>query len=379
MDRNMSDPGLRVELRQAAPIALNVDLSCAPGELLALVGPSGSGKSTVLRMIAGLARPREGRIVCDGEDWFESSAGINLAPQRRRIGMVFQHYALFPHLNAVENVMEALVDRPGSERRANAQAWIERLHLHGLEARRPSQLSGGQQQRVAVARALAREPRVLLLDEPFSAVDRVTRDKLHEELAQLRRDLSMPVILVTHDLDEALKLADRMTVLSQGKTLQSGTPVEVLTRPDTVQIARLAGHKNVFRGGVLEHRHDDGVTVIEWRGHRLHAGLQTRFAPGSQVAWMIPKSHLLLDVPDGEPGSENRVDATVGEAVRLGETVSLTVLVDGPSRPPLFASASLHLVQAHRLTAGRRVSVSFLAGGIHLMPPDRQRKNHEIQ
>ena len=371
----MRDTGLKVVLRQSARIALDAELSCAPGELLALVGPSGSGKSTVLRMIAGLARPSHGRISCDGELWYDSSSGIDLEPQRRRIGMVFQHYALFPHLNALENVMEALVDRPSPERRAMAQVWIERLHLHGLEERRPAQLSGGQQQRVAVARALAREPRVLLLDEPFSAVDRVTRDKLHEELAQLRRDLAMPVILVTHDLDEALKLADRMTVLSQGRTLQSAAPVEVMTKPDTVQVARLAGHKNVFRGGVLEHRHDSGITVIEWRGHRLHAALQTRFAPGSQVAWMIPKSHLLIDTAGGGTMQDNRVDATVEEAVRLGETVSLTVRVDGPARPPLFAAVSLHAVQTLGLAAGSRVSVSFLAGGIHLMPPDRPRED----
>ena len=371
----MSERGLRVELRQSAPIPLDVRLSCAQGEMLALVGPSGSGKSTVLRMIAGLARSREGSIACGGESWYESETGLDLRPQRRRIGMVFQHYALFPHLNALENVIEALGDLAATERRARAQHWLERLHLHGLEQRRPAQLSGGQQQRVAVARALAREPSVLLLDEPFSAVDRVTRDKLHEELAQLRRDLPMPVVLVTHDLDEALMLADRMTVLSQGKTLQTGTPLEVLTRPDTVQIARLAGQKNVFRGGVVEHLPERGVTVIEWRKHRLAATLQPQFPPGSQVTWMIPKSHLILDAAGSESGGarDNRVEGTVGESVRLGENVSLTVHVDGPSRPPLFLSAPLHVAQSHGLSAGGRVSVSFLAGGIHLMPPDRPR------
>lgn len=371
----MSERGLRVELRQSAPIPLDVRLSCAQGEMLALVGPSGSGKSTVLRMIAGLARSREGSIACGGESWYVSETGLDLRPQRRRIGMVFQHYALFPHLNALENVIEALGDLAATERRARAQHWLERLHLHGLEQRRPAQLSGGQQQRVAVARALAREPSVLLLDEPFSAVDRVTRDKLHEELAQLRRDLPMPVVLVTHDLDEALMLADRMTVLSQGKTLQTGTPLEVLTRPDTVQIARLAGQKNVFRGGVVEHLPERGVTVIEWRKHRLAATLQPQFPPGSQVTWMIPKSHLILDAAGSESGGarDNRVEGTVGESVRLGENVSLTVHVDGPSRPPLFLSAPLHVAQSHGLSAGGRVSVSFLAGGIHLMPPDRPR------
>ena len=209
--------GLRLQLRQSGPIALDAHLDCAPGEVLALVGPSGSGKSTLLRSIAGLYQPQSGKIECAGECWFDSTRGIALPTSRRRIGMLFQQFALFPHLSAEDNVAEALLDHPATERRARARDWLDRVHLQGLHHRLPHQLSGGQQQRVALARALAREPQVLLLDEPFSAVDRSTREALHAELTELRVAFRMPVILVTHDLEEATLLADRMCILNEGR------------------------------------------------------------------------------------------------------------------------------------------------------------------
>jgi molybdate transport system ATP-binding protein len=231
--------GLTAKLYQKDPIALDVALSVAPGEILALVGPSGSGKSTTLRAIAGLYWPAEGHIACNGSVWLDREAGINLPARERRVGMVFQSYALFPHLTAIENVMEALGDVPQEERRGQAHVLLERTHLAGLEDRKPAALSGGQQQRVAVARALARRPDVLLLDEPFSAVDRVTRRKLRCELIELRRELPMPVILVTHDLDDVIRLADRMSVLNHGRILQTGAVEEVMARPASATVAEL--------------------------------------------------------------------------------------------------------------------------------------------
>ncbi|MFN7086158.1 MAG: ABC transporter ATP-binding protein [Burkholderiales bacterium] len=371
----MDEHGLDVRLRQSAPIPLEAELACAPGEMLALVGPSGSGKSTILRAIAGLLRVRDGHISCNGTTWFDTAGKISLSPQQRRVGYVFQHYALFPHLNALANVMEALTELPRPQRARRAQDLLARLHLAGFEQRLPAELSGGQQQRVAVARALAREPNVLLLDEPFSAVDRSTRERLYRELAALRRELAMPVILVTHDLDEALMLADRMCVLHQGRTLQSGPPFEVMTRPNSVQVARLVGLKNVFRAGVVAHLPERSITVIEWRGHRLEARLQPAFAPGSEVTWAIPQGHLVLHRRDrpsrGE--RENAVTGVVAEFVRLGENAAVSIHVGGPDRPPLFMSIPLHVAKRNGIAAGVGITVSLLSDGIHLMPPDDSR------
>jgi len=370
----VSEQGLQIHLRQVAPIPLDAEMFCARGELHALVGPSGSGKSTILHAIAGLMKAGEGRIACDGVTWFDSGASVSLSPRQRRVGVVFQQYALFPHLSALENVMEALLELPGSQRKLKAENWLERLHLRGLAHRRPAQLSGGQQQRVALARALAREPHALLLDEPFSAVDRITREVLFEELAELRRELHMPVVLVTHDLDEALMLADRMTILAQGRTQQTGAPIEVITRPNTAHVARLVGQKNIFRGGVVEHRVERGVTVIEWRKRRLQARLQPGFASGEQVTWTIPRSHLVLALagPEGHAIDENRISGKVAALVRLGENAILSAEVDGAGRPPVFLSVPLHVVQSKGISVGTDIEFSFLAEGIHLMPVDRR-------
>ena len=233
----MADAGLSVDLAQTAPIPLGVALTCAPGEMLALVGPSGSGKTTVMRAIAGLYRPKHGQVLCGGETWLDTAAGIALPPHRRRAGLVFQHYALFPHMTAFANVTAAMGHRPRAGRETEARRLLALVHLDGLERRYPAELSGGQQQRVALARALARDPAVLLLDEPFSAVDRRVRRELHAELATIRTAVRVPILLVTHDLDEAAGLADRLAVIDRGDILQVGAPGEVLARPASARVA----------------------------------------------------------------------------------------------------------------------------------------------
>jgi molybdate transport system ATP-binding protein len=358
--------GLQARLQQTAPIPLDVELQCAPQELLALVGPSGSGKSTVLRVIAGLARAAQGSVVCGGAPWLDTARRIDLSPRERRVGFVFQHYGLFPHLSAAANVMESMIELPRGERARRAHDLLARVHLEGMEHRLPAQLSGGQQQRVAVARALAREPHVLLLDEPFAAVDRATRERLYTELAELRRELAIPVVLVTHDLDEALMLADRMSVLYQGRTLQSGVPFEVVTRPATVQVAQLVGLKNVFRAGVVEHDVDRRETIIEWRRHRLRARARPEFAAGSQVTWAIPQGHVVL--ADG--ADPNTLDGVVLQYVRLGNNAAITVAIGGADRPPLFLLVPLHIARERGIARGVVVRIVLLIEGIHLMPAD---------
>lgn len=232
---------LEVELGQTAPVPLEVAFRCGPNELLALVGPSGAGKTTALRAIAGLVRPTSGEITCGGETWFSSARGIFVAPQARAVGLVFQDYALFPHLSALDNVAIAMRGLPREQQREAARALLARVHLGTQANRRPGSLSGGERQRVGIARALARSPRVLLLDEPFSAVDRMTREHLKGELSALRASLEIPIVLVTHDISEALRLADRVSVLYGGKTLQTGTPDEVRRHPASPLVADVLG------------------------------------------------------------------------------------------------------------------------------------------
>ena len=252
---------LEVALHNTTPMRLDASFDCAPGELVALVGPSGSGKTSLLRAVAGLLRSRSlrGRISVGTETWFDSERGIALAPQQRHAGFVFQHYALFPHLGALANVAIAAGPALAPE---HIRKLFERLGLAGLEHRRPAQLSGGQQQRVALARALAREPRVLLLDEPFSAVDASARQALYRELAALRQTLSTPMLLVTHDLGEARRLADRVVILDQGTTLQAGTPAHVFASPRNARVAELVGIHNHFKGRF--HQREAGWGTLEW-------------------------------------------------------------------------------------------------------------------
>lgn len=236
----------RCQISQQTPIPLQLDFSCQGGEILAIVGPSGGGKTSLLRMLAGLSQPQEGEISLGEEVWFDSDRHLCLSPQQRHIGYVPQHFGLFPRLTALENVLAGLDHLPKSQRREHGLTWLQRVGLGDYGHRLPRQLSGGQKQRVALARALSREPKVLLLDEPFSALDVQTRDGLYQHLIQLIDELAIPIILVTHDIQEAFLLADKMLLLHQGKMLQSGAPAEIWAKPVNELVARQMGHKNIL-------------------------------------------------------------------------------------------------------------------------------------
>jgi len=370
--------GLSVELRQQSPIPLDAAFNCRAGELVALFGPSGSGKSTILRCIAGLHRPRGGRISVDGSPWLDADKGINLPARRRSIGLVSQHYALFPHMTALQNVVAGLSHLPRDQRRHSALQLLEMVHMAELGERRPQQLSGGQQQRVAVARALAREPRVLLLDEPFSAVDKVTRSKLYRELADLRARLNIPVLMVTHDLDEAAALADRMVIVHRGRSLQQGSPFEIMERPADALVARLVDTRNVFPATVVS-RGDaagsDAVTTrLDWGGRSLHAPVPSQnpeqYVAGAAVTISFPPSRVLLRRPQrpGEAERDNTFAAELLQVITLTETTRVVLRLDGGDDLRLHLSLSPHAARRNQLAAGLRVRITLPPDCIHLMP-----------
>lgn len=369
----MPDSGVRISLQQQHLIPLDVEIECRAGELLALVGPSGSGKSTILRTIAGLHKPDKGFIHCGHEVWLDRERNISLPTQERHIGFVFQDYALFPHLTALQNVITALGHINTNARIGKAFELLERVNLKGLEKRYPDKLSGGQRQRVALARALAREPEILLLDEPFSAVDQVTRRKLQQELAILRRDIQIPILLVTHDLDEAAMLADRLYVLHKGQTLQNGTPGQVLRHPHSALVARLMGHSNIFSARVEAHDQSQNKTLISWRSVVLELELNESFEVGCEVDWLIHPAHLIMHRRDrpsfGE--RENPVQGVVKELLELGETSMVSLELEGDDSCFLSFTVSSHSAQRNNLAVGVDAGVSLLAEGIHLMPKHR--------
>jgi molybdate transport system ATP-binding protein len=367
---NQASTGISVKISQQQPIPLAVEIECRAGELLALVGPSGSGKSTILRTIAGLHQPETGFIRCDDEVWFDDQKSISIATQHRHIGFVFQDYALFPHMSALQNVVVALGHLDRNVRQVRAKALLAQVNLKGLEHRRPDDLSGGQRQRVALARALAREPKVLLLDEPFSAVDQVTRRKLQRELVILRRNIKIPILLVTHDLDEAAMLADRLYVLHKGKTLQNGPPAEILRHPIDALVARLMGHTNIFSGTIEGHCPEQGLSRIVWYGLLLELELNQSFAVGTTVDWVVHPAHIIMHRRDrpshGE--RENPVHGVVKELLVLGETSIVSLEIKGDDDVFLSFKISTHSASRNNLEVGAEASVSLLTEGIHLMP-----------
>jgi molybdate transport system ATP-binding protein len=289
--------------------------------------------------------------------------------------MVFQSYALFPHMTALANVMAAMGHLPPAERERRARGILELVHLAGLETRRPAELSGGEQQRVAVARALAREPKVLLLDEPFSAVDKTTRQRLYGEIAELRRVLNMPVVLVTHDLDEADMLADRMAVLHRGRILQTGTPEDITTRPVSAEVAGLVNLRNVFSGIVSSHCAETQRTLIDWAGMTVAAAARPGSADaapppvGRRVSWAIPDGFIVLHRRDRAPhGDENPVVGRVETLLIIGQTAQVTLRPGTQPDLALYFSLPLRVARRNGIAPGSEVTVSLLAEGVHLMP-----------
>jgi putative spermidine/putrescine transport system ATP-binding protein len=310
-----------------------VDIDIAEGEFFAMLGPSGSGKTTCLRLIAGFEQPTSGDISIFGQ----STRGV--PPYRRQVNTVFQDYALFPHLNVLDNVAYGLMiaGMPKAERHRAAEEALELVALPGYGKRKPSELSGGQRQRVALARALVNKPKVLLLDEPLGALDLKLREQMQEELKVLQRKLGITFVFVTHDQGEALSMADRVAVFNEGKIVQVGKPEDIYYRPEVPFVADFVGSSNVLPPALTE----------KLIGRRTYAALR-------------PEAVIIGAI--GTVGSEGHA-AVVRATSFIGAATRVSVTMDG--------TAMIALVpKGQALPAiGDQVHLSWDADDLHLMEP----------
>jgi iron(III) transport system ATP-binding protein len=274
-----------------------VTFTVAAGEHLTLLGPSGCGKTTTLRAIAGLERPTSGEIQIGGRPVFSSSPAVNVPAERRGLSMVFQSYAIWPHMSVFDNVAYGLRvrKRPAAEVATRVREALDLVQLGDLGARSASKLSGGQQQRVALARAFVFSPSVLLFDEPLSNLDAKLRAEMRVELKELQRRLDITSVYVTHDLEEALAISDRIVVMRDGIIEQVGTPAEIYDRPRNTFVADFVGSANLIRG---RHRPDlggDGLVVLETPGGAIVHGVSAGRRPGAEALMAVRTVRLLLD------------------------------------------------------------------------------------
>ena len=299
-----------------------LSLDIRQGEFFALLGPSGCGKTTLLRLIAGFERPDAGRILLDGIDL------ARVPPYRRPVNMMFQNYALFPHLTVAANVAFGL-KQEGLPRREIAQRVAEMLALVKLEnfaARKPDRLSGGQRQRVALARSLVKRPRVLLLDEPMAALDKKLRDETRFELMDLQRRLGLTFVIVTHDQDEAMIVADRIAVMDRGRLMQVAPPVEIYEQPNSRWVADFVGDVNLFAGRCG----GDGTSIEDTPAGRLRVGARIDAEPGAVVWVAVRPEKICIAHEPSPPGAENCVAGTIVDIGYLGDLSTYKLrLADG--------------------------------------------------
>ena len=333
-----------------------VDLAVHPGELVTILGPSGSGKTTLLKIIAGFELPDEGSVRLKGDD-------ITFAtPGQRGIGMVFQNYALFPHMTVEQNVAFPLEMRsvPRAQIRERVAAILQLVDLAQLGARLPRELSGGQQQRVALARSVVFDPGLLLLDEPFGALDRKLREQMQLEVKRLQRRLGLTALFVTHDQEEALVMSDRIAVMSQGRIEQFGTPEDIYAHPTNWFVADFIGESNLYRGRLIAN--DDGEPFALIDGGMRLAVPRSSFTPGSEVGVLVrPERPRLID--DAQP-ADNVVRGRIVEVVYVGESVKYRLRIDAAQE--LLVRWPFR-ERGGTLVAGDDVAVGWNVSDMHLV------------
>jgi molybdate transport system ATP-binding protein len=327
-----------------------------------LFGPSGSGKTTILRCLAGLEQPESGFISFGNESWFDAARGIFLSPQQRRIGYLFQDYALFPHLTVRQNLEYGLARQPRSRRQKRITEMVALFQLSGLESRYPRQLSGGQLQRVALARTVAPEPRLLLLDEPLSALDDPTRSRLRSELRQLLTRVGIPALLVTHDRTEAIALGDWLAVVVQGRIQQVGSVQEVFGRPANHLVASSVGIETVLPGRILAA--SNGLVTVQLNAATLLAA-DPGDVEGPEVYVCIRAEEVMLSrTAAGRESARNHLAGTVASVTPEGPLVRV-VLECGI---PLVALITKPACGELNIQAGDTLTAVVKAISVHLIP-----------
>jgi len=306
-----------------------ISLGIETGKLITLLGPSGCGKTTTLRCLAGLERPEAGRIVIGNRTMFDSDAGIFVSPSDRGIGMVFQSYAIWPHMTVFENVafpLRVARDRKYSaaEIKAKVLRALDMVRMSGFESRPATQLSGGQQQRLAFARGLVREPQILLLDEPLSNLDAKLREQMRVELKRLQKRIGVTTVYVTHDQSEALALSDEIAVFNAGKIIQRGTPQEIYRHPKSQFVADFIGSANFLAGTVKETAGADGIALVETPHGLFRCSFSQAVAPGQSVLVSARPEDLVLY--DKRPGDGVNVFAgKIAHRIFLGEVIDYLI------------------------------------------------------
>ncbi len=326
---------------------------------MVLFGPSGSGKTTILRCLAGLDRPQQGFIRYDEQTWFDAARGIHLPPQARRLAYISQEYGLFPHLTVERNIRFGMTPEP-SDARARVAELLRTVRLEGMADRLPAQLSGGERQRVALARVLARQPQLILLDEPLAALDLPLRDPMRRELREFLRSIEVPSVLVTHDRVDALAIGDRMAVLADRSVRQVGSVEDVFSRPLDAAVAASVGVENVVPGEIVDSA--DGLLTVRVGSTTVRA-VQADMTSAA-VLVCIRAEDVALDSVAHEGGSaRNHWPARVAGAQHEGAVVRVSLDCGFPLTALLTRPAFDEL----KLTAGGSVAASVKATAIHLI------------
>ncbi len=356
---------LQVSIKRKFPGSFCLDVAFAietrPGSVLVVFGPSGSGKTTLLRCLAGLELIDQGTIQFGETVWCQTGNRVLVGPQRRHIGYVPQDYGLFPHLSVRRNIEYGIPRSVRQEERGWVDQLISVLGLQDLQQYRPGGISGGQRQRVALARALARRPKLLLLDEPLSALDAPTRASLRLELRRSLRELAVPAVLVTHDWEDTLTLADQMILLAGGKLLQSGAPLDILTRPESLAVASVVGVETITPGRRV--RRERGIAELEVAGVKLWAA-DLDF-PDDDVYVCIRAENVTLEIGSGTRSSaRNHLPGKVVSVTAAGPLVRVAVDVGFKVQ----ALVSRQALEDLDLELGSQVVVGMKATAIHLVP-----------